>query len=149
MPIPADSFLMWFTSFLYLSSAILLIDKMKLEKLSLLFPISLYFFGISAFFGFMGIFAATNLLSIALAATLSVMFGSSFMARLPLRMLIPKYEEIIFSALLLVSVISSAIVYTTGNPYAIERAAHIYGFIVAGIFSTGYLFYLEIGRAHV
>ncbi len=141
MQIPGEVLLMWFASALYLVSIGFLIKKIQDDKLSILYPITAYLFGIAAFFAIMGMYMLNKNDLLVFIGSIFIMFGSTYTARLPLRIITPSKENIIFTGMLLVSMIIAAVQFTKG-PAVLEKTAHTYAFLVAGLFTVGYMFYL-------
>lgn len=113
-----------------------------------LYPIALYLVGIGSFFVFQAVnnwtsyscsvWDCTNL-----AGGLAVMLAASFIARFPLKERWPDYETAIFALMAAFSV-GSQIALAIAAPAIQLRAAHVYAFFVAGVFSVGFIVYQGI-----
>ena len=89
----------------------------------------------------MGSFQISNMYEIILFASFSMMFGASYIARFPLRLINPEKEKFIFVILLGISIILALYTFSTGNTNLQLMVANIYAFIVAGLFTMGYIIY--------
>ena len=130
------------TAFFYLLAASYLLYRIKIKKLAILYPLSVYLFGISIFFITMGLSKVVTSEYLLLLGALAVVLGASTIARFPLMLeLRPLKERHVFLGL---SIFSAAIVFIgffTQNIMIMMRLAHAYAFVVAGLFTMGYIIY--------
>lgn len=144
MAIPSDTYVLWITAISYIIAAGFLVWKIRKEGNAVLYPISVYLFAIASFFvllGFSKIYSSTLII---LFASLSVFIGASTIARLPLKMLYPKGEKSLYSILLIIALIIALYAYSTGENQIMLVAANTYAFVLAGLFTIGYIIYMGI-----
>lgn len=148
MAIPSDTYVLWITAVSYMVAAGFLVWKIRKEGNAILYPISAYLFAIAAFFTLLGFSKIFNSTLIILFASLSVFIGASTIARLPLKMLYPKREKSLYSILLIIGLIIALYAYSTGENQIMLVAANSYAFVLAGVFTIGYIFYIGIKKKH-
>lgn len=110
-----------------------------------MYPISAYLVGIGMFFVFTGwsTFATSSCALVdctQFAGGLSVMLAASFIARFPIRDRWPDHEKAIVAVLAVISVVSTAVTAVYAPALQVPMA-HVYAFVVAGLFSVGYIIY--------
>ncbi len=140
MVIPNDSYLLWLTAIFYFVAAAYLINKIKKERITILYSINVYLLGIATFFTLMGFFQIFNVKILALLGALAIVIGASTIARFPLKLEWPDKEKIVYVVLLLVSIVLVGYGFTNEVPFMI-RVANYYAFLVAGLFTMGYILY--------
>jgi len=136
-----DPYIYLISAFFFISAASYLVYKIRKEVLPILYPISVYLYSIAAFFIFLGIYQVYNMNEIIFFASFSVMFGASYIARFPLKLINPNKEKLVFMILLGISIIIALYTYSTGTVNFQLMLANIFAFIVAGLFSMGYIIY--------
>ena len=92
----------------------------------------------------MGTFQIFNSDKIILFASFSIMFGASYITRFPLKLINPKKEKFVFIVLLGLSVILALYTFSTGDSNLQLMLANIYAFLIAGLFTIGYIIYLGL-----
>jgi hypothetical protein len=131
---------MWIAAVFYFIAAAYLFQRIRKQRVVDLYPITTYLSGISAFFFFMGLSIIVDASVIPLLAALAVMLGASTIAKFPLRMQWPHKEKQIYYLLLAVSVAVGGYTFYF-RPEIMIRAAHLFAFLVAGLFTMGYIIY--------
>lgn len=140
----SNAYLLWFTSFFYFISGIYLIIKIRKNKIDLLYPISIYLFGVATFFGLMGLHSIFNKNVLLLLSVLSIMLGSAYMARFTLRLEWPSKEKLVYSILIILALLLTFYPYLIGKIDLMLRISHIFAFFISGIFVIGYILYTGI-----
>jgi len=136
--------LYWVTAFFFLSATVYLTYIIKREHFPVLYPVSTYLGSMTVFFILLGVFKIVGSSYVITVASFTVMFGASSMARFPLKLIIPKKEKLIFTIFLITAVGLSIYTFTTGDNNLQLKVAHTYAFLLAGVFTTGYVAYLGI-----
>src|SRR3989338_959631 len=149
MAIPIDTWFMWATAIFYFAASYYLIDKIKRQKTTVLYPIAGYLLGVTGFFVFFGIFAMTMSPIFALLGALSMMLGASTIARFPLQLEYPDKEKMVYYTLIVISLLITVYLYNTGDPMAMMRTANLYAFIFAGVLTIGYIVYSGLKTAKI
>ena len=112
-----------------------------------MYPIGAYLVGIGVFFvrGW-NTFATTSCPAVdCTQATggLAVMLAASFIARFPLQDGWPEHERAVFAGLVAFSVVSTAVAAVYAPAVQVPMA-HVFAFVVAGLFSVGYILYAAV-----
>ena len=108
-------------------------------------PVAVYLTAIGLFFLFRGWSAiATTSCPVVdctdLSGGLAVVLAASFIALYPLRELLPEAYRWVFFVLMWVSVLSQVVTAVVAPSIQVSLA-HVYAFLVAGVFAVGYLVY--------
>lgn len=147
---PLEAYVPFFAAFWFFLSAGYFLYRLRTlpGNASGMYPIAVYLVGIGLFFVFRGYstFATTSCPTIDCTQTsggLAVMLASSFIARFPLQEEWPGYERLAFWALVAVSVVATAVTAVYA-PTVQVPLAHAFAFVVAGLFSVGYIGYAAI-----
>jgi hypothetical protein len=134
----------WVTSFFYILAGGYLIHRIKIKNLPVLYPLSIYLLGIAAYTFFEGLTRLTSVKLFLFLGTLAMVYGASNIARFPLRLRWPQMERKAYLTLLAVSLLAVTISYFTQETKTLVRVAHGYAFLVAGVFTIGYIIYAGI-----
>lgn len=108
-------------------------------------PVAVYLLAIGLFFVFRAwsVVATTSCPAVDctdLSGGVAVMLAASFIALYPLRELVPDAGRWVFFGLVWLSVLSQAVTAVVAPAIQVPLA-HVYAFLVAGVFSVGYLVY--------
>ena len=140
----SNAYLLWFTSFFYFISGIYLIIKIRKDKTDILYPISIYLFGVATFFGLMGLHSILNNKVLLLLSALSIVLGSAYMSRFTLRLEWPSKEKLVYSILIILALLLTFYPYLLGKIDLMLRISHIFAFFISGVFVIGYILYTGI-----
>jgi len=136
-----NPYVYWTAALFFIGAAGYLVYKIRKEALPILYPISVYLSSIATFFILLGAYQSSKMPVIILFASFSVMFGASYIARFPLKLINAEKEKLIFVILLGISILIALYTYSTGTVNLQLMVANIYAFVVAGLFSMGYIIY--------
>jgi len=130
------------TFFFYLAGFIL---RRRIVRMSLhlLTPVNVYLFSIGTSFLLMALYHYVPSKIILFLGIFAVTFGAAYIARLPLFLINPSKEKIIFRILLVTGFVLTFI-NINQDIYQQLQYAHLYAFIVAGLFTIGYIIYRGI-----
>lgn len=116
------------------------------KALGRMYPIALYLLGIGTFFVIQGInnvtlYSCTVVDCSNLTGGLAVMLASAFIARFPLKVYWPEHETKAFVGLVAFSLVTQVglAFYAPGGLQI--QVAHVFGFLVAGLFGVGTIIY--------
>ena len=136
------------TAFFFIASGGYLIYKIRKSKTPALFPISVYFISMAVFFVLMGINYIVEDNVVILCASLAMIFGASFMARIPIHFMAPGREKLIYYIFLIFGLTISLYSFTLGSAVLQLRAAHLFSFFLVGVFTVGFIFYNGFNSRH-
>ena len=142
--IPSNTYILWISAFFFILAGAFLFYRIKKENLFLLYPIDAYLTSIGLSFFFLSIYNLTSLKLLLFISSFFVMFGGAYISRLPLKLINYRNEKKIFYSLLVIAIIISLYMYYANNAALHMRIAHIYTFILAGLFTIGYIIYSGI-----
>jgi len=140
----SDPIIMWVAVALMAAAAALLHYKIKIKNLPLLYPLVVYLGSIAFSFLLLGIYQLTKYSPLSLFSSFFIMFGAAYITRFPLRLITPKHEHIIFRVFFVLSIIIALYTFYNGDSYFQLRYAHIFAFVLAGLFTIGYIIYSGI-----
>lgn len=136
-----------FVAFWFFLSAVVLWYEFRTmpQILDRLKPIGFYLVGIGIFFVVQAINAWTRYSCSMwdctnLSGGIAIVLAATFIARFPMRNLWPRIEPFLFQGLAFVAV-TSQFALALRAPAVQVRVAQAYGFLLAGVFSVGYLVY--------
>jgi hypothetical protein len=134
----------WIAAFFFILATLYLRRRIRTEKLQSLNPIAVYLGSISVFFVIMGLMQFVDVAIFSLIGAFAVMYGASYIARFPLRMIIPNRnnERFVFGTLVFVSVILTLFNFIFRDTAMMFKVAHTFAFFIAGIFTIGYILYM-------
>jgi hypothetical protein len=141
MVIPTDTYMFFIATLFYAIAAGYLLTRIRTSGLVILKSLGTYLIGISTFFLMMGLYQLVQAEILLFLGALAITVGASTIARFPLKLEWPSIEKIVYLILLVGSSLSIIFSFVAHDIGTTMRFAHGYAFVVAGLFTMGYIFY--------